>query len=338
MFELIKRIVKINPGKLILFASLFYIASAYIIYIIEPQTFPSPFAGFWWVMTTVTTVGFGDYSPTTVPGRMFGIFLYIFGIGLVGIILGKVVDFYTYYGRLKMEGKLAYKGKDHFLIIGWSKSVQKTIEEILLSRDIKTDVVLIDHVKEAPFKHERFHYIRGNPTNTKVLQEANIDRANSVSIFASENDYEVQADGKTLLIASAIERYAVDQKRNIYTIVEITHEDHIRMFQHAGVNEFVLSSESFPQLMTKSMLHHGSSRLFMQLLNHTYGENIWEISPAPSWRIYKDAFDALSEQGANLIADGPDFSIIRRMGDPISEGARLFIICDHATYENLKLQ
>ena len=38
---------------------------------------------------------------------------------------------------------------NHFLIIGWSKSVQKTIEEILLSRDIKTDVVLIDHVKEA---------------------------------------------------------------------------------------------------------------------------------------------------------------------------------------------
>lgn len=236
-----------------------------------------------------------------------------------------------------MEGKLHYKGRNHFLIIGWSKSVQKTIEELLLSRDIEYDVVLIDHVKEAPFKHERFHYIRGNPTDTKILEQANIDAANSVAIFASESDYEVQADGKTLLVASAIERYAVQQEIEIYTVVEIAHEDHIRMFQHAGVDEFVLSSESFPQLMTKAMLHHGSSRLFMQLLNHTYGENIWEIKPSPSWRIYSDAFEALRQQGANLIADGPDFSIVRRMEDPIPEESRLYIICDQETYENLEL-
>ncbi|MFC3212377.1 potassium channel family protein [Planomicrobium okeanokoites] len=338
MFELMKRIVKVNTAKLIMFASIFYIASAFIIYFLEPETFQNPFIGFWWVMTTVTTVGFGDYSPVTVPGMLFGIFLYLFGIGLIGIILGKVVDSYTYYGRLKMGGELSYKGKGHFLIIGWSDSVKKTIEEILLSKDIKKDVVLIDHVEEAPFKHDRFHYIRGNPTDTEILQKANIDEADSVAIFASESDYEVQADGKTLLIASAIERYAADRNENIYTVVEIQHNDHIRMFEHAGVNEFVLSSESFPQLMTKSLLHHGSSRLFMQLLNHVYGENIWEISPAPSWRTYADAFEDLRQQGANLIADGHDFSIIRRTGDKIEKDARLYIICNQETYENLKLE
>ena len=337
MFELMKRIVKINTAKVIVFAFLFYLASAFIIYLLEPETFHNPFIGLWWVLTTVTTVGFGDYSPVTVPGMLYGMFLYLFGIGLIGIILGKIVDFYTYYGRLKMEGKLDYKGKDHFLLIGWSESVKKTIEEILLSRDIQTDVVLIDHVKEAPFKHERFHYIQGNPTDMKILQRAGIDSARSVSVFASENADDVLADGKTLLIASAIEQYAAENNRHIYTIAEIMHEAHSRMFQHAGVDEFVLSKESFPHLMAKALLHHGSSRMFMQLLNHTYGENIWEIKPESQWQTYGDAFESLRAQGANLIADHADFSIIRRLDDKIPEDARLYIICDQVTYETLKV-
>lgn len=333
-----KKIVKINTAKLIVFASLFYMMSAVIVYLLEPDNFKNPFIAFWWVMTTVTTIGYGDYVPRTIPGMLYGIFLYLFGIGLIGIILGKVVDFFTYYGRLKMEGKLDYTGKDHFLIIGWSRSVQKTIEEILLSRDIKTDVVLVDSLKEAPFKHERFHYIQGDPTDKKVLQNAGIDKARSVSIFASGNHSDILMDGKTLLIASSIERYAVEKDIKIYTIVEIVNQNHVDMFMHAGVNEFVLSNEGFPHLMAKALLNHGSTRLFMELLNHTYGENIWEIKPSASWKTYRDAFESLRESGANLIAEGSDFSIVRRLDEMIPPDARLYIITDQKTYDSLEVE
>ena len=333
-----RKIVKIDTAKLIFYTFLFYLASAFIIYFLEPENFGNPFIAFWWVMTTVTTIGYGDYAPVTVPGMLYGMFLYMIGIGLIGIILGKIVDFYTYFGRLKMEGKLDYTGKDHFLIIGWSKSVQKTIEEVLLSRDVKTDVVLIDHVKEAPFKHERFHYIQGNPTDQAVLKKAGIDGARSVSVFALDNENDVLKDGQTLLIASAIERYAAEHQQNIYTIAEISHQDHIGMFQHAGVNEFVLSSESFPHLMTKALLHHGSTRLFMELLNHTYGENVWMIKPTPGWVTYRDAYEALRERGVNLLADRSDFSIIRRQDEAIPADAELYILADQATYDALNIK
>ncbi|TWT25966.1 TrkA family potassium uptake protein [Planomicrobium sp. CPCC 101110] len=337
MFELMRKAVKINTGRLVLVTSVFYIASAFFIHYLEPEEFPTPFIGFWWVMTTVTTIGYGDYSPATVPGMLFGIFLYLFGIGLIGIIIGKIVDSYTYFRRLKMEGKLKYRGKGHFLIIGWSKSVQKTIDEILSNKEIKADVVLIDHLKEAPFAHEQFHYIRGNPTDTEVLRKANIDQAHSVSVFASENEDEVLRDGKTLLIATAIEEYAAQQGKQIYTIAEIVHEDHIRMFQYANVNEFILSGESFTHMMTKALLHHGSSLLFTQLLSHSYDEHIWQISLDPSWRTYGDAFESLKKQGATLIADGTDLSIIRRLEEPIPPDACLYILCDQATYRKLDL-
>ena len=338
MFEIMRKIIKINTAKLILFSSIFYVASAFIVYLLEPDNFKSPFIAFWWVMTTVTTIGYGDYVPRTVPGMLYGIFLYLFGIGLIGIILGKIVDFFTYYGRLKMEGKLDYTGKDHFLIIGWSRSVQQTIEEILLSGDVTSDVVLIDSLKEAPFKHERFHYIQGDPTDKKILRKAGIDKTRSVSIFASGNYSDVLMDGKTLLVASSIERYAVENEVDIYTIAEIVNQNHVEMFMHAGVNEFVLSNEGFPHLMAKALLNHGSTRLFMELLNHTYGENIWEIKPSASWKTYRDAFDSLRERGANLIAEGSDFSIVRRLDEAIPADARLYIITDQKTYDRLDVE
>ena len=338
MFEIMRKIIKINTAKLILFSSIFYVASAFIVYLLEPDNFKSPFIAFWWVMTTVTTIGYGDYVPRTVPGMIYGIFLYLFGIGLIGIILGKIVDFFTYYGRLKMEGKLDYTGKDHFLIIGWSRSVQQTIEEILLSLDVTSDVVLIDSLKEAPFKHERFHYIQGDPTDKKILRKAGIDKTRSVSIFASGNYSDVLMDGKTLLVASSIERYAVENEVDIYTIAEIVNQNHVEMFMHAGVNEFVLSNEGFPHLMAKALLNHGSTRLFMELLNHTYGENIWEIKPSASWKTYRDAFDSLRERGANLIAEGSDFSIVRRLDEAIPADARLYIITDQKTYDRLDVE
>lgn len=42
----------------------------------------------WWSMTTVTTVGYGDYHPVTLAGRIIASFLMITGIGLFGTLSG----------------------------------------------------------------------------------------------------------------------------------------------------------------------------------------------------------------------------------------------------------
>ena len=40
----------------------------------------------WWSITTVTTVGYGDLSPTTPRGKIIAVFLMLGGISLVGMI------------------------------------------------------------------------------------------------------------------------------------------------------------------------------------------------------------------------------------------------------------
>lgn len=42
----------------------------------------TPLDTVWWAVTTVTTVGYGDISPVTTPGKLIGIFMMIVGTAL----------------------------------------------------------------------------------------------------------------------------------------------------------------------------------------------------------------------------------------------------------------
>ncbi|MFN4261187.1 MAG: ion transporter [Gemmataceae bacterium] len=46
----------------------------------------------WWSLVTITTVGYGDYYPVTLEGRIVAAFLMIAGIGLFGTISGAVAS------------------------------------------------------------------------------------------------------------------------------------------------------------------------------------------------------------------------------------------------------
>ncbi|WP_053063575.1 potassium channel family protein [Nocardiopsis sp. RV163] len=43
---------------------------------------------FWWSLVTVSTVGYGDLYPVTGTGRLIAAFLFVMGIGLLGVITG----------------------------------------------------------------------------------------------------------------------------------------------------------------------------------------------------------------------------------------------------------
>ncbi len=58
------------------------------------------FDGLWWMTTTITTVGYGDRVPVTIPGRMVGILLQLIGALLYGTIVG---TFTVYLNRTRDE-------------------------------------------------------------------------------------------------------------------------------------------------------------------------------------------------------------------------------------------
>lgn len=53
-------------------------------------TFQTTGDGLWWAVTTVTSVGYGDYYPVTTPGRILGAILEVAGVTMFGIVIALV--------------------------------------------------------------------------------------------------------------------------------------------------------------------------------------------------------------------------------------------------------
>jgi hypothetical protein len=62
-----------------------YIRPTYDGYEMEPSPFTSISISFWWCLTTMTTVGYGDFYPTTAAGKLVGVMCMWFGVVFVAM-------------------------------------------------------------------------------------------------------------------------------------------------------------------------------------------------------------------------------------------------------------
>lgn len=60
----------------------------------------SYFDGLWWAVTTLTTVGYGDYVPITDLGRVIGIILQLIGTMMFGMVIAIIS---SYVSRIQDE-------------------------------------------------------------------------------------------------------------------------------------------------------------------------------------------------------------------------------------------
>lgn len=80
----------LGAALVIIFILLVFASS--IIFLMEkeaqPEAFSSIPAAMWWGLATLTTVGYGDVTPVTAVGKVFGAFIMILGIGMFAMPAG----------------------------------------------------------------------------------------------------------------------------------------------------------------------------------------------------------------------------------------------------------
>ena len=58
----------------------------------DANEFPSMWDGVWWAVVTVTTVGYGDFVPKDVEGRLIGIAVMVLGIGFIAVLTATIAS------------------------------------------------------------------------------------------------------------------------------------------------------------------------------------------------------------------------------------------------------
>lgn len=332
LIRLSGKLLNLRKKSIALVILAFILLSATTAYLLEPDTFHSWFNALYWVMTTMATVGYGDYFATTSTGKVFTMFLYIFGIGLLSLVIGKIIDAMGEMQRRRGAGTLTFHGHNHVVLINWNRKTKAAVDEILCY-DKGCQIVIIDENGRHPLEElGQVHFISGDAASDEILLKASIGSARAAIVFSDTRIDEASlSDGKTLLIASSIERIAPQ----VHTTVEIMQEKNIQNFKHVQVNEFVLSHDAISRLAVRSALQEGNAEVIHQLLSREHGDDIYEIPRSSGWSTYGDAFQDLLRQGATLLSDRGDLGINRKLDQRIPADARLYIVADEETYRRI---
>ena len=82
----------------------------------QPNSFDNAFDGMWWAVNTLSTIGYGDIVPITIPGRCLSMVITLFGIMLVavpgGIITAGFIEGVDDRHRFKSKHICPHCGKE----------------------------------------------------------------------------------------------------------------------------------------------------------------------------------------------------------------------------------
>ena len=124
----------------ILFIALIIASSG--MYLVEKDVQPDKFGSIpdamWWAVVTLTTVGYGDVTPITSVGRIFGSIIIILGIGTVALPSGILAAAFSDFQRRnqkKYEDKLKDMLSDNIIDDQERKELKKLSDKLNLSEE-----------------------------------------------------------------------------------------------------------------------------------------------------------------------------------------------------------
>ncbi len=115
----------------------------------QPEVFKNAFSGFWWSVTTMLTIGYGDIYPVTTVGTILATILSFLGVGAVAIPTGIISA--GFVERFTRDANAAKEFKDvgeigEIFVDENSELLYKTIDEIQHEYDMVIYLVIRDEL------------------------------------------------------------------------------------------------------------------------------------------------------------------------------------------------
>ncbi len=173
---------------LIIFAAV-YVSTSVIFYLLEGRSI-SLFLSFYWAITTLSTVGYGDIVPNNTYARIDAMAAMFIQIFLLGYLISVIATTVTTEQQKRSLGLLGTDLKDHVVVLGYSAVARSAIRE-LLAQDQKVAVV-VEAQEDVPnvrtlASEARLYVTYGLPGEREILLRANLPSAHSVIVCTTDD-------------------------------------------------------------------------------------------------------------------------------------------------------
>ena len=124
----------------------------------------------------MTTVGFGDISPASLGGRLIGVVLMFFGIGVLGMFTATIAGVFVEKRLRKERGMDSYDLAGHIILCEWNDRTREILKDLRADpRAAEAPIVLIADIEAKPVADEQLFFVRGKLTE-ETLKRAGIER------------------------------------------------------------------------------------------------------------------------------------------------------------------
>lgn len=245
-------------GTVLIMMSLFGL----IIHSIEPQSFPTVFDGIWWAFVTGATVGYGDYVPLSLWGKVTAIILILTGGGLVTFYMAMLSASTVKHEEALTEGKVDFRGSNHFIFIGWNERTRQLID-MMGQQQLQDRMVLIDRTMNSFYQRlSTVHFIKGDATEEETLIKANVCEARMAVITADPSKSEEQSDQSVIHQIVALKGHQPE----LFIIAEVLTDRQRINAERAGANTVIRSNDFMSSLFFHELYRNDPVQPFELLL------------------------------------------------------------------------
>ena len=253
---------------------------------------------FWWAIVTMTTVGYGDFSPTTPGGRLFAVFVMFAGIALVSLLTASISSIYVAKRIREDKGLEKVNISDHIVLCGWNKNAESIIDSLRnLSDKDSLHLILVNEIHEDIVNHLRnkykdieLYFVAGDFTSEEILKKASIEDARTVIIIPNIDDENIGSPDEKTIFATLTIKSLSSSVRVVAYLIQRENLTHIR---RANVDEVVLSDDFGAYMIASHVMDPGIPQTTKGLLNAGSEERLRRVDIPSQFieRSFDDLFD-----------------------------------------------